>query len=120
MEDFESRLKGLRLRQPSPELDQRILAAKTQAVPANGRRRVRQMPLWAAAAASLLLGLFGFAAGFAVRGSPPVILSSQNPPASVQVIYHAPSTGDPFDFTRNPDAIVPRQVKTTLQIMKGT
>jgi hypothetical protein len=120
MKDFESKLKNLRLRQPLQGLDERILAAKSAPTPANMRRGVRQISLWAAIAAALSAGLLGFAAGLAFRGNPTVTISSRLPPASVQVIHHAPSTGDPFDFTRNPEDILPHQVKVTFQILKGS
>lgn len=120
MEDFESKLKSLRLRQPSQGLNERILAAKSEPTPANICRGARQISLWAAIAASLSAGLVGFAVGLAFRGHLPVTISSRLTPASVQVIHHAPSIGDPFDFTRNSEEILPHQVKVTFQTMKGT
>jgi hypothetical protein len=118
MADFESKLKSFRVRQASQGLDERVLAAKAGLTPASSGRAVRQIPLWAAMAASLTLGLVGFTAGLATRASPPAISAHQASPASVQVIYHAPLTGDPFDFTRNPQAILPHCVKATLQTTK--
>jgi hypothetical protein len=119
MEDFESKLKDLRLRQPSPELDERVLAVKAEQVRAGMCQGARRIPLWAAAAAALTAGFIGFAAGIAFRASTPASLSGSAPPASVQVIYHDPSAGDPFDFTSAGGNILPGDLKVISQTVKG-
>ncbi len=118
-EDFESKLRSLRLRQPSRELDERILAARTGQAPTKICQSSRRISLRAAVAASLAAGLIGFAAGLAVREIPPGGPYGPVSPAAVQVIYHDPSTGDPFDFTRVPGDVFPGQLKVTSQTVKG-
>ncbi len=123
MDDFEARLKGLRLSEPSHELDERVRSLKSEHAAPGPQRRSWQVPLWAATAVSLAMGLAGLGLGLALRGSPRAAYPGESPPASVQVIYHSPSTGTPFDFTRytrTSSALFPPGAKITVRATKGT
>lgn len=87
------------------------------------------MPLGAAVALSLLMGLAGFVGGLAAHpergvagpdagfaGAVPV----EAPPVVVQVVYHSPSMANPFDFTSASDSLLPGKLRVAAQTMKGT
>lgn len=118
MEDLESKLRGLRLRRPSQNLDERIMAQKPErpVQPSPARWRV---PVWLAAAAALVMAVAGFAAGRAWRGNQTVAMSRSQPSVMLQVIYHSPSSANPFDFTRASDIFPAGKMETTIQTSKG-
>jgi hypothetical protein len=109
MEDFEARLRAIPLRGPSPELDGRVEAQKPPAPirrPPSARNRV---PAWLAAAAAVVMGMIGFAAGLAWRdednaglkgaAAAATPVAAPAPIQHIQIIYQAPSNTNPFDFT---------------------
>lgn len=118
--DLEARLKELRLRAPSEELDLQVLARERQ-VPLPGTRwSGRRVPVWVAAVASLAVGGMGFAIGLHVKANPPPPLADTPAPVTVQVIYHSPLTGNLFDFTRPSEHSLPGRMETSIQTTKGT
>jgi hypothetical protein len=94
MDDFEARLKGLRLRTPSAALDRRVLTASARSPCVS-----RKLPLWVAAAASFAMAVAGFAAGAWWRDG----CTPRNLPVTAYVICDAPAGRNPFDFTRASD-----------------
>jgi hypothetical protein len=108
MEEFEEKLRGIQTRPPSAALDRRIESALASARAATPVRR--SIPLRWALAASLAMGLIGFAAGrlgeIALSGPSQTAADSLRPAArpatsSVQVkilFSEAPAT-NPFDCT---------------------
>jgi len=95
MDNLESKLKGLSLREPSRELDDRILGLK----PERPSRAVRRVPLWAAVAVSLAMASLGFAAGLNCRGVGTADTPGARPPIRIELICDSPSGTNPFDFT---------------------
>ena len=96
MEDFEDRLKRVRLRRPSPSLDARVV---THDPPALRARRVVSMR--SAAAAMLLMGIAGFAIG--LRAGAP--RGHEMPPSIAIEILSDSIRGNPFDFTVASDIV---------------
>ena len=135
MDPFESKLRALPLRQPSDQLDERVLSAKpTRKV--SGVNLRRPVPLWIAIAATLLMSAAGFSAGHALRTETAKIMPTTAEerrgdlpdatafgrtllPASVQVIYHSPSGRNAFDFTRASDAFLPVGVPPVIKTSPG-
>jgi len=121
MDDFEAKLRRLALRAPSERLDARVLAEASAPRRATGPRR--QVPAWLAAAAALLMGVVGFAGGQAWRGDEariaPVARTARPAPITVQVIYNAPASPHPFDFTRASDIFPAGRMEATIQQRKG-
>ena len=95
MDNLESKLKGLSLRVPSQELDERVLGLKPE-LPSHAVRRV---PLWSAVAASLVMAGLGFAAGVTCHGTGSPRPTETRPPISVELICESPCGANPFDFT---------------------
>ncbi len=96
MDDFEARLKGLRLREPSAALDRRVLTEAARAP-----RTRRRVPLWVAVAASFAMAVAGFVAGASWRAD----RTSPNPPITAYISCDTPSGRNPFDFTRPSDPL---------------
>ena len=105
MNDFELKLRRLKLRAPSDALDERIMGLKPESPerPSAAGWRVRG---WSAVAASVVMVCVGFVAGAvwsaALRGQ------SDEPTMVVHVLYESPSSTNPFDFTRaaaNPNEV---------------
>jgi len=119
MEDFESKLKRVRLRAPSPELDERVLAQKPQR-PVRISLAGRRVPFWLAAAAAVAMAGVGFATGLAWRRQQPIAAERRLPsPATIQVIYNSPAEGNPFDFTRASHFFPAGRLEATIQTSKG-
>lgn len=108
MDEFEDRLKSLALREPSNEMDARVMAMRPQPAPQLVWWR-RRSPLWASAAVCASLCAVAFFAGrmshqpeqtpaptFAV--APPAPRPTPElEPVRVYVIYNTPEN-NPFDF----------------------
>jgi hypothetical protein len=98
MEDLESRLRGLPVRAPSQELDDRVLSAKPERQ--FGASCVRRLvPLWAALAACIVVGSLGFAGGTAYESKRSAGNFEARPPIRIELIYDSPTGINPFDFT---------------------
>ena len=120
MDDLEAKLRTLRLREPSPDLDDRVRAQKPERPPSPEFASTR-VSIWVAAAAALVMAVAGFAVGAAWRGEPAVVIrQGPPPPVAVQVIYNSPSSGNPFDFTLASDIFPPGEMTTSIQTQKGT
>jgi hypothetical protein len=98
MEDLESRLRGLPVRAPSQELDERVLTAKPEREFRPSRLR-RLVPLWAAMAACIVMGSLGFAGGTFYEGKRSAASLEARPPIRIELIYDSPTGINPFDFT---------------------
>ena len=119
MKDLESKLKALRLRPPSRNLDDRVLAQKRER-PVAASYAVRRVPIWLTAAVALVMALAGFATGAAWRGEQPSSAEHhRSAPVMVHVIYNSPSSGNPFDFTHASDVFPAGKLETKTHIEKG-
>jgi len=118
MDDFESKLKRLPLRAPSPRLDARVVAQKPER-PIQPSPVTWRVPVWLAAAAAAIMALAGFAAGTAWRGERRVVEFRPSPPVTIQVIHDSSATGNPFDFTRASDIFPAGKMEATIHTSKG-
>jgi hypothetical protein len=116
MQDLESKLKKLSLRPPSEQLDERVLSLK-RARPSRPSRGGVCVPLWTAAAASVLMGILGFSIGLVYRGKPSADLRQERHPVTVELLCDSPSGTNPFDFTTVSDDLLRTDWK--VKIVKG-
>lgn len=120
MKDLETKLRGLPLRVPSNELDERVMAQKPPR-PASAAPSSWRLPMWAVAAVALVMAFMGFTVGAAWRGEPAVVVEQPPPPpVMVQVIYNSRSSPNPFDFTHTSDMFPGGELETTIRTEKGT
>ena len=98
MDDLESKLKGLSLRAPSRELDDRVLRLKPER-PSHGSRAGWRVPLWFAVAISFVVGCAGFVGGAIWRNPLTPAKSETSPAVRVEWLIDTSSSSDPFDFT---------------------
>lgn len=120
MNDLESRLRDLPLREPSAQLDERVMAQKPdRPTPETGRSR--RVPVWLAAVTAALMGVAGFGAGATWRGerATEIVEPPTQPPVTIQVIYNSPATGDPFDFTQSSDVFPAGKMEEKIAIHEG-
>ncbi len=113
--DIESELKKLKLRSPSPELDRRVLGQREEPVAIISGKR-KQVPLWAALAAAILLGVFGFLLGTTITKEKG---SYQPSVVTTEVILSSTSALNPFDFTVPSEDFPAGELKAELFIPKG-
>ena len=118
MNELEARLRELRLRAPSPDLDRLVLSQRPEPQPEQPRAWFR-VPLWAACAVALVAALAGFSAGNAWRANRAFSVAHPSPPITVRVLYHAPALGDPFDFTRRFDIFPAGEMRANIHVEKG-
>ena len=118
MDDLEANLRKLPLRVPSPMLDLRVAAQMPQRPTEQPAPRWR-VPLWSAAAASIAMAIVGFGAGVAWRGEKPAVGVPIAPPVTVQVIYNAPASGNPFDFTHASEFLPAGEMEAKIQTGRG-
>lgn len=101
MQDFESKLRDVSLRRPSPGLDRRIQTL-TSWEPYPTMSREKRISLGWAFAFALLMGIVGFAIGVRWDGKKVSPDFSSFPQTQVHIIYY-PAGGKPiFDFTQFP------------------
>jgi hypothetical protein len=124
MDDIEARLKRLPLRQPSGELDRRVLNRFAQfregETPAEPSRSRWAVPLWAAAAMSAAVGWAGFMSGLAIRSERPTVAAEEPAPVMSEVLCQSPAGRNPFDLTQSADPLLPGKPVVSIQISKGT
>ncbi len=120
MDDLERKLKALRLRPPSDKLDERVLAEAPQprVVPVHWWNRYR-VPVWAAAAASVLMVLVGFAGGAALVARRPVTIVQQSPPVVEMHVVYTNSPKNPFDVTRSSQDFLPGPMNVKVHVEGG-
>lgn len=96
MDDLISKLKGLAIRRPSKDLDDRVLGllGVDSASPSVRGRRVSP---WWTLAASLLMAALGFLAGATWRGGAASSPSVPPPPARIEVVLER--SINPFDYS---------------------
>jgi hypothetical protein len=132
-ESFETKLRSMRLRQPSEHLGERILSARQAPIGAN--RSVWQVPLMVAASVSLLMLASGFAAGLWTGGAWRGALETATARSGVQtpidlVVDHPAysetyagvrwcSTVNPFDFTRTAVEFIAGPEQAVVQFSGG-
>jgi len=118
MNDLETRLRALPLRNPSNNLDSRVLAQRPE--PSFCPPLIRRgIPLWLAATAGLLLVIAGYAAG-RIACPPQVAGPPLRPaPVTVQVVYNSPDAGDPFDFTHASKSFPAGELEAKVQVQGG-
>jgi len=113
MDDFERRLGKLRPRDPSPELDRKVLGARP-AAPVRPGALGRPVPLWIVAAVALATGIAGFGAGIAVGILGPPARLAPGAPVTFQITQGPSASGNPFDFTRASGMFPPGPMRTTI------
>ncbi len=99
MDPLEEKLQSLRLREPSADLDRRVLSHK----PRSRSSLQRPVPLWFALAAAAAMAFFGFAAGMTMIEQPaPATISrtTDRPAVQVHVIMDPAEAAKMFDFTQ--------------------
>jgi hypothetical protein len=118
MDQLEEKLKSLRLREPSADLDRRVLSHKSRS-----RSRLRRpVPMWAAMAAAAAMALFGFAIGKAMDETPDpttISRSMDQPAVQVHVIMDPASVVRLFDLTQNSPSFPPPGWTATKSSEKG-
>ncbi len=119
MDDLERKLKTLRLRPPSDNLDDRVLGdAPPRVIPAPWWNRYR-VPVWAAAAASLLMVLLGFAGGATLVARRPVTVVQTSPPVVEMRVVYTNSPTNPFDVTRSSQDLLPGPMNVKVHVEGG-
>lgn len=99
MLDLEAKLKELKLRAPSPVLDERVFGQSR-------RRRTehaftkRRAPIGLVVAIAVSMWVVGFCVGIAWHGEHGEISIETIPDVQVYVIYDSIYSCNPFDFTR--------------------
>jgi hypothetical protein len=116
MRNFESKLKRLRLLAPSEQLDERVLGVRPER--AEGPSRApRRIPLWSAAAVSLIMGSLGFVGGAICQSRRLPGTAEMRTPIRVELICDSPSGTNPFDFTTVSDDLQDTDWK--VKVIKG-
>jgi len=123
MDDLEQKLRGLPLRTPSHDLDERILPPVEMITVRRPEAFVRRrVPLWAAVAASLVLAAVGFAGGvLLVAHRPPAGSQVATPPVVRMEVIYTNSPPNPFDYTQTqtPQDFLPEPLKVDVRVNGG-
>jgi hypothetical protein len=106
MDEFEKKLKALTLVKPSKDLRQRIFGDALKEKPWD-RLLSSRIPLAWAAGAALLMWLAGFFMAFLFNHLTPTPSQGSRPIMNVNIIYEAPQTPNPFDFTNSTPDFLP-------------
>ncbi len=115
MSDFESKMRNLALRTPSPALDERVLRG-LQPSEGDPRRTPRQVPLGWAVAASLAIGFVGFISGLAWRDDH-TYPGIQSPlPIRIEIIPNRSTVGHPFDLSQPPRHFLDGAVQVRVRV----
>jgi len=106
MDPLEKKLKSLRLREPSADLDRRVLSHR----PRSRSSLRRPVPLWQAAAAAAAMAFIGFAVGKSMEEpfDPTTISRATDQPAvQVHEIMDPASAVRMFDLTQTKPSFPP-------------
>ena len=123
MDDLERKLKALRLRPPSDELDERVRGEaplpRVVSLERWGWLSRWRVPVWAAAAASLFMVLLGFAGGAVLVSRRPVTVVQTSPPVVEMRVVYTNSATNPFDVTRASQDFLPGPMNVKVHVEGG-
>ena len=119
MKELESKLKGLPVRRPSADLDDRVLREKPEQ-PMQPYRQRRRVSVWVTAIVGLMMALVGFVAGAAWRGGGQTARPEGPPRAVIQVIHNSAGSRNRFDFTRASHFLPAGEMETTTRKARPT